>query len=71
MSQQDADASEVFEAEEIDRVTLPTIGEPPVVEQPREQALDLPAPHVAAKDSAALEDRDLSAYAVRSATSCR
>ena len=54
MPQQDADASELDKAEEVDGVPLPTIGEPPVVEQPGEQALDLPAPDIAAQRSAIL-----------------
>ena len=35
-------------------MTLPAIGEPAVVQQPGEEALDLPAPDVAAKRSAVL-----------------
>jgi len=49
MPQQDAEASELNEAEEVDRVPFPTIGEAPVVEQPCEQAFDLPALHVVAQ----------------------
>lgn len=49
MPQQDAQASELDEAQEVDGVPLPSVGEPPVVEQPCEQAFDLPAPDVAAQ----------------------
>lgn len=54
LPQEDADASEPNETEKVDRVSLPAIREPAIAEQPREQALDLPAPHVATQHPAIL-----------------
>jgi hypothetical protein len=54
MPQQDADASEVNEAEEVPWVSLVARDEAAEVVQPREQALDLPAALVAAKSAAVL-----------------
>jgi hypothetical protein len=54
MPEQDTEASELDEAEEVLRVSLPSIGEPAVAEQPSKQALDLPAAHVAAQGAAIL-----------------
>jgi hypothetical protein len=48
MPQQDADASELEEAEEVLGDAFPTGDQAAVVLQPGEQALDLPAPLVAA-----------------------
>jgi hypothetical protein len=62
MPQQDADASEADEAEEVLGVSVPAVRKPPIVEQPREEALDLPAPPAAAKCSAVL---GLGALAIR------
>ncbi len=47
MPQQDAEASEVDEAEEVLGVPLPTRDEPAVVVEPREQSFDQPAALVA------------------------
>jgi hypothetical protein len=47
MPQQDAEASEVDEAEEVLRVPLPARDEPAVVLEPREQSLDQPAAPIA------------------------
>jgi hypothetical protein len=47
MPKQDADASELDEAEKVGGVSLPAIRDPAIVEQPREQTLDLPAASVA------------------------
>ena len=54
MAQQDANASEVDEAEEVLGVVFPAGGEAAVAEEPREEALDLPAPIVAAQGPAIL-----------------
>jgi len=54
MPQQDADVSEPEEAEEVDRVPLAAMGKPPVVQQPGEQALDLPALDIATERGAPL-----------------
>ncbi len=54
MPEEDADASEVDKPEEVPGVALPTIREPPLVEQPSEQALELPSPDIASQGSAVL-----------------
>ncbi len=54
MPEEDADGSEVDESEEVPGVALSTIREPPVVEQPSEQALDLSSPDIASQGSAVL-----------------
>jgi hypothetical protein len=54
MPQQDADASELDEAEEVLGVAVPAIRDAAIVEEPGEEALDLPAPDVATQCSAVL-----------------
>ena len=54
MAQQDADASEVHEAEEVLGVMFMACDEATVVLKPRKEALDLPAVPVAAKGSTVL-----------------
>lgn len=65
MPQQDAEASEADEAEEVLGVAIPAVGDAAVVEEPGEQALDLPAPPVAAQRSAVLGVRALAVRAMR------
>ena len=54
MPQQDAEASELDEAEEVDGVAFPSVRDAAVVEEPGEETLDLPTPDVATQCSAVL-----------------
>ena len=65
MPQQDADASELDEAEEVDGVSFPAVRDATVVQEPGEEALDLPAPGVAAKYPAVLGRPPLSLRTMR------
>ncbi len=65
MAQQDADASEVYEPEEVLGVTFMACDEATIVLKPREQAFDLPTFLVAAEGAPILGGSPLSAAAVR------
>lgn len=65
MPEQDADASEVDEPKEVSGVALPSIRQPPVVEQPGKEPFDLPAPGVASQGSAILGGVALTIRTVR------
>ena len=65
MTQQDADASKVYEPEEVLGVTFMACDEASVVLEPRKEALDLPAVAIAAKGSAVLGRRAPSTLAMR------